>query len=524
MASEQGNTSAVPRSLLARRSSQEVKNQGRRKVPFQCIWKVLCAGVVCAFSMLTEFWKSHCRRGPRHESYEEKYERRQEKRESLRRRNNVTMCRLMSKHRSKEAKVPRQSPRQTEFLRKRNLIPEEMERKNVALPPGSEISLLLEDHRGTCGVISPWTNLKSPSVKQVPWNNPTLHLRPRSVEQSFSDAFPPGGLNCLPENMFTIKVSKNCKGTQTTTDSKAEKKNSGQQTEGGIAVLDKEIIELSNYLNEALHRELLLKQKMVILQELLATLLQAAEKSWKGHLNEDKLKCRLSVLENQLQTCTQSYSKRSLKKILVEMEDQKQNYEQKAKESLQKLLEEKLQVEKQLQNVERALAVAEEDCTLWKEHYNILKQDWSQLTDKHIELENKLHVLENKLQWSDMQNSQLLQALQNSESKQTELYARMDIIQEDYSLATGCLSALESKLKAEELQKLALEATIKHLHDVIQNQSRESQAQHHEMQRKGEAVTVHSQAPNPAKTKDHQGGEQEQPRRPAENEDIPVHS
>lgn len=31
---------------------------------------------------------------------------------------------------------------------------------------------------------------------------------------------------------------------------------------------------------EALHRELLLKQKMVILQELLSTLLQASEKSW----------------------------------------------------------------------------------------------------------------------------------------------------------------------------------------------------------------------------------------------------
>lgn len=31
---------------------------------------------------------------------------------------------------------------------------------------------------------------------------------------------------------------------------------------------------------EALHRELLLKQKMVILQELFSTLLQASEKSW----------------------------------------------------------------------------------------------------------------------------------------------------------------------------------------------------------------------------------------------------
>uniref|UniRef100_A0A8D2Q110 Uncharacterized protein n=1 Tax=Varanus komodoensis TaxID=61221 RepID=A0A8D2Q110_VARKO len=86
-----------------------------------------------------------------------------------------------------------------------------------------------------------------------------------------------------------------------------------------------------------------------------------------------------------------------LKKIILEMEDQKKNYEHKAKESLQKLLEEKLQAEKQLQNAQRALTVADEDLTLWKEHYNALKNNWSQLMDKHSELENKLHVLEDKL-------------------------------------------------------------------------------------------------------------------------------
>lgn len=39
-----------------------------------------------------------------------------------------------------------------------------------------------------------------------------------------------------------------------------------------------------------------------------------------------------------------------MKKILIEMEDQKQTYEQKAKEALQKMLEDKLQTEQQLQN------------------------------------------------------------------------------------------------------------------------------------------------------------------------------
>ena len=39
-----------------------------------------------------------------------------------------------------------------------------------------------------------------------------------------------------------------------------------------------------------------------------------------------------------------------MKKILIEMEDQKQTYEQKAKEALQKMLEDKLQTEQQLQS------------------------------------------------------------------------------------------------------------------------------------------------------------------------------
>ncbi|RLV76438.1 hypothetical protein DV515_00016972 [Chloebia gouldiae] len=69
-----------------------------------------------------------------------------------------------------------------------------------------------------------------------------------------------------------------------------------------------------------------------------------------GQLNEDKLRCKLRVLENQLQACAQSYSKECVKKILIEMEDQKQTYEQKAKEALQKMLEDKLLTEQQLQN------------------------------------------------------------------------------------------------------------------------------------------------------------------------------
>lgn len=58
---------------------------------------------------------------PRHrhtsESYDEKCERRHEMRENLRRRKNVTTCRRLRRG----VEEPLQSPRQREFLRRRNL-------------------------------------------------------------------------------------------------------------------------------------------------------------------------------------------------------------------------------------------------------------------------------------------------------------------------------------------------------------------------------------------------------------------
>uniref|UniRef100_A0A8C3RYG6 TRAF3 interacting protein 3 n=1 Tax=Chelydra serpentina TaxID=8475 RepID=A0A8C3RYG6_CHESE len=132
-----------------------------------------------------------------------------------------------------------------------------------------------------------------------------------------------------------------------------------------------------------------------------------------------------------------------VKRILMEMEDQKQTYEQKAREALQKLLEEKLQAEQQLQNTQRTLVVTEDDCALWKEHYDTLKAEWSETASKHTELENKLYVLQNQLQWADTQNDQLHQALRNLESEREDLSLRIEALQIDSQLRMEHISAME---------------------------------------------------------------------------------
>ncbi|XP_009976903.1 PREDICTED: TRAF3-interacting JNK-activating modulator [Tauraco erythrolophus] len=247
------------------------------------------------------------------------------------------------------------------------------------------------------------------------------------------------------------------------------------------------MVQLSNYLKEALHRELLLKQKMVILQELFSTLLQASEKSWQGQLNEDKLKCKLRALENQLQACTQSYSKECVKKILIEMEDQKQTYEQKAKESLQKMLEDKLQTEQQLQNSQRSLAATREDLAFWKEHYTTLKAETTKMTTAHTELENNFHVLQSELQEAEAQN--VRRARRRRQGEHAALHRRASALRDDNDLKAEHISAMEDKLQKEQDQKVTLEATISHLHKLMENQSSQRKPQEVMVPRKDQVFT-----------------------------------
>ncbi|XP_043356592.1 TRAF3-interacting JNK-activating modulator isoform X4 [Dermochelys coriacea] len=397
-------------------------------------WCVVCAVVD---NMISQTEKSPRRCRHLSESYDEKCERRHETRENLWRRNNITTCRRVMQCRKKEAEEQSQSPRQKEFLKRRNLATEEG-KKQVRFPTGTPATPGQECATGTRKEASSWMDLRSPISLQ---NNSTSMVQHKHLQLSLNDPrmqnnWHSSGISS--QNILPKDISKTSRGTQTLTDSNAIKKDSSQQTDCGIAVLDKEIIQLSNYLTEALHRELLLKQKMVILQELLSTLLQASEKSWKGQLNEDKLKGKLRALENQLHTCAQNYSKDSVKRILMEMEDQKQTYEQKAREALQKLLEEKLQAEQQLQNTQRA----------------------------------------------DIQNDQLLQALCKLESEREDLDLRIEALQVDSQFRMEHISAMEGKLQNEQNQKLALEETITCLHNQLQNQSKEQKSQEEVVGRK----------------------------------------
>nr|XP_019570036.1 PREDICTED: TRAF3-interacting JNK-activating modulator isoform X2 [Rhinolophus sinicus] len=402
------------------------------------------------------------------ESYEAKCERRQETRESRRCRPNVTTCRQVGKALRTQQREQLQRARQQQFFKRRNLEVEEKGKTQSSWAREQGLSRRTGQETDLKKPLS-WANRTPPPRQQVSGTSSEVFPKQQhplsDVWRDLADHLPSQAGSLPPQDFPIRQPPKHDRGTQTKAKEAQPtiKNDASQQTNYGVAVLDKEIIQLSEYLKEALQRELVLKQKMVILQDLLSTLIRASDNSWKGQLNEDKLKGKLKSLENQLYTCTQKYSPWGMKKVLMEMEDQKNSYEQKAKESLQKVLEEKMSAEQQLQSTQRSLALAEQKCEDWKSQYEALKEDWRTLGTQHRELESQLHVLQSKLQGADSRDKQMNEALRLLETEHQELQAKIEHLQGDRDLCSSDTQHLQDQLRRSEEEKLTLVTKVQQL-------------------------------------------------------------
>ncbi|NXF46947.1 SLMAP protein, partial [Oceanites oceanicus] len=121
------------------------------------------------------------------------------------------------------------------------------------------------------------------------------------------------------------------------------------------SMYSQELFQLSQYLQEALHREQMLEQKLATLQRLLAVTQEASDTSWQALIDEDRLLSRLEVMGNQLQACSKNQTEDSIRKELIALQEDKHNYETTAKESLRRVLQEKIEVVRKLSEVECSL-------------------------------------------------------------------------------------------------------------------------------------------------------------------------
>ncbi|XP_027440041.1 sarcolemmal membrane-associated protein isoform X1 [Zalophus californianus] len=231
------------------------------------------------------------------------------------------------------------------------------------------------------------------------------------------------------------------------------------------SMYSQELFQLSQYLQEALHREQMLEQKLATLQRLLAITQEASDTSWQALIDEDRLLSRLEVMGNQLQACSKNQTEDSLRKELVALQEDKHNYETTAKESLRRVLQEKIEVVRKLSEVERSLSNTEDECTHLKEMNERTQEELRELANKYNgavneikDLSDKLKVAEGKQeeiqQKGQAEKKELQHKIDEMEEKEQELQAKIEALQADNDFTNERLTALQVRL--EHLQEKTL--------------------------------------------------------------------
>ncbi|KAM9186298.1 sarcolemmal membrane-associated protein isoform 11-T11 [Dugong dugon] len=249
------------------------------------------------------------------------------------------------------------------------------------------------------------------------------------------------------------------------------------------SMYSQELFQLSQYLQEALHREQMLEQKLATLQRLLAITQEASDTSWQALIDEDRLLSRLEVMGNQLQACSKNQTEDSLRKELIALQEDKHNYETTAKESLRRVLQEKIEVVRKLSEVERSLSNTEDECTHLKEMNERTQEELRELANKYNgavneikDLSDKLKVAEGKQeeiqQKGQAEKKELQHKIDEMEEKEQELQAKIEALQADNDFTNERLTALQEKLIVEgHLTKVVEETKLSKEHQARAKES-----------------------------------------------------
>ncbi|XP_044066199.1 sarcolemma associated protein a isoform X1 [Siniperca chuatsi] len=231
------------------------------------------------------------------------------------------------------------------------------------------------------------------------------------------------------------------------------------------SMYSQELFQLSQYLQEALHREQMLEQKLATLQRLLANTQEASESSWQALIDEDRLLSRLEVMGSQLQAYSKSQTEEGIRKELLALQEDKHNYETTAKESLRRVLQEKIEVVRKLSEVERSLSNTEDECTHLKEMSERGQEELRELANKYNAAVNEIKELTDKMKVAEGRQEELTQRgatekrefelrIEEMEEKEQVLQARIEALQADNDFTNERLAALQVRL--EQLQEKSI--------------------------------------------------------------------
>ncbi|CAL1273219.1 unnamed protein product [Larinioides sclopetarius] len=208
------------------------------------------------------------------------------------------------------------------------------------------------------------------------------------------------------------------------------------------SISSQELYQLSQYLQEALHREQILENKLGTLQKVVANTQDESDIGWKALIEEDRLLSRIETLESQLQTCGKNVTEEKLKDDVLKLQEDKDKYQMAAKESLRKILQEKLDAIRKVQELENSLSNTENESSHLLEANQKKEQEILLLLEKASEHEKEISNLTKKLQ--EVEEKFLDLQSQNAEEKLT-LESNAEEMRKEEQILSTKIEALKAE-------------------------------------------------------------------------------
>ncbi|KZC03905.1 Sarcolemmal membrane-associated protein [Dufourea novaeangliae] len=184
-----------------------------------------------------------------------------------------------------------------------------------------------------------------------------------------------------------------------------------------------DLYKLNQVMQEASKREKALNSKLYYLQQLVANTRKAANQSWTALIAEDRLLSWVETVESQLNVYSKNYTEDKIRNELVKLQEEKAQYQNAAKEALQKVLQEKLEISQRLLQLEGRLSETEEECQSLHNIGKYTESEFHVLSSKYSEVQKKLQETTNKLTETE---EQMKDMIQNVEQEKQELLRRIE--------------------------------------------------------------------------------------------------
>merc|ERR1719397_423970 len=192
-------------------------------------------------------------------------------------------------------------------------------------------------------------------------------------------------------------------------------------TTPGTAIPAQDLYQLNQFIQEALAREQLLENKLLGLQRLIDETEGASQLGWKALMDEDRVLTRVEILESQLSAYGKNMTEDKLREETKRLMEEKESYQNVAKDTLKKLVDEKLNCTKKQKEVETGFRNLEDEYSSLRQLYDRVVEENKKLSEKITTLSEELHK-KTKEETSEMNDFNDIQNDLNNSMIKKELY------------------------------------------------------------------------------------------------------